>query len=53
VTGFDGEIGMCVRAAKLRNLLKLSQTLSANKVARAVISPIQLADLQPAYAYVA
>jgi len=26
---------------------------SANKVARAVLSPIQMADLQPAYALVA
>jgi hypothetical protein len=49
VTGFDREIGMCVRAANLRNVLKLSQTSSANKVARAVVSPIQLADLQLAF----
>jgi len=46
VTGFDKEIGMCMRAANLRNVLKLSQNLSANKVARAVVSPIQLGNLQ-------
>ena len=50
VTGFDKEIGMYVRAAKLGNLLKPPQNLSANKTARGVLSPIQVADLQPAYA---
>ena len=53
VTGFDKEIGVCLRGASAEVALKPSKHSSANKVARAVLSPIQLADLQPAYALVA
>ena len=45
VTGFDKEFSVYVRAAKLLYLFKLQQTSSANKVARGILSPIQVADL--------
>ena len=50
VTGFDREIGVCSRVAELNEFLKTFKNPSANKVARAVLSPIQVADLQFAYA---
>ena len=53
VTGFDREIGVCLRVAESDEFLKTSKILSATKTARGVLSPIQMADLQPAYALVA
>ena len=53
VTGFDREIGLYVRRAGGSAFLPTLKNLSANKVARAILSPIQMADLQPAYALVA
>ena len=50
MTGFDREIGVCLRVAELNEFLKTFKNPSANKVARAVLSPIQAADLQFAYA---
>ena len=44
VTGFDREIGVCLRVAESDEFLKTSKLL---------LSPIQVADLQPAYALVA
>lgn len=53
VTGFDREIGLYVCIAEGSDFYKTLKNLSATKVARAVLSPIQMADLQPAYALVA
>jgi hypothetical protein len=53
VTGFDREIGVCLRVAESDEFLKTSKLLSATKTARGILSPIQVADLQPAYALVA
>jgi len=50
VTGFDREIGVCLRVAESSEFLKTLKNPSANKVARAILSPIQMADLQFAYA---
>ena len=53
MTGFDRETGVCLRVAESDEFLKTSKLSSANKTARGVLSPIQVADLQPAYALVA
>ena len=53
VTGFDREIGLCMRVARASDSLNPLKIPSANKVARAILSPIQMKDLQPAYALVA
>ena len=53
VIGFDRETGICMCDASVEVALNPSKHSSANKVARGVLSPIQVADLQPAYALVA
>lgn len=53
VTGFDRKIGAHMVRGGGEQTPKAAQTSSANKVARAVLSPIQVANLQPAYALVA
>ena len=50
VTGFDKEIDICVRGQRCSCVSNRYTNSSANKVARAVLSPIQLGDLQFAYA---
>ena len=53
MTGFDRETDASVCMAEVSDFHKPLKLSSANKVARAVLSPIQMADLQPAYALVA
>ena len=51
VTGFDRKFNAPVVRNGSERLPKNVQTLSANKVARAVLSPIQMADLESNYAF--
>lgn len=41
---------MCMCAVELEQLLKRFQPIRANKTARGILSPIQVKDLQFAYA---
>jgi len=50
VTGFDREIGVCLRVAESNEFLKTFKNSSANKIAQLVPSPFEVKDVQFAYA---
>jgi hypothetical protein len=48
--GFDRDIQICIVHDRSEYLLKNTQTLSANKTARGILSPIPVKDLGFVYA---
>ena len=48
--GFDKELFVFVCAAEVNDFLKTFKSISANKIARGVLSPIQVKDFGFAYA---
>ena len=50
MTGFDRKYGLSIRVITVSVGVNLLKTISATKTARATLSPIQLADLQLAFA---